>query len=287
VLQVAVILENAVMHAARRLWTMLEPLHAVVYFAPEVRAAGKAIGLKGFWDTYFAFRAAPLGPVSAPGVVGMFAVFEPAMVARALPSAWSRASVDACLATRSSVSASVLRAMGVSADACAAAVSLLSPMFLEHTGRPLGTANATLPLPADPVEALWQLATTVREHRGDGHMAAIATAGLSGLDATILQLAANGFPAETMRQTRGWSALQWETARTSLVARGLLSADGLTSDGAALLAAVEESTDSLAWQGGLSSVPVDEVVSALAASVSAVWASDVVPEANPIGVKRA
>jgi hypothetical protein len=282
-----VILENAVMHAARRLWTTLEPLHAVVYFAPEVRAAGKAIGLKGFWDTYFAFRAAPLGPVSAPGVVGMFAVFEPAMVARALPSAWSRASADACLATRSSVSASVLRAMGVSADACAAAVSLLSPMVLEHTGRPLGTANAALPLPADPVEALWQLATTVREHRGDGHMAAIATAGLSGLAATALQLAANGFPAETMRQARGWSPTQWEMVSASLATRGLLSGDGLTADGAALLARVEESTDSLAWQGGLSSAPVDEVVSALASSVSAVWASGVVPEANPIGVTRA
>jgi hypothetical protein len=239
------------------------------------------------WCTYFAFRAAPLGPVSAPGVVGMFAVFEPAMVARALPAAWSRASVDACLATRSSVSASVLRAIGVSADACAAAVSLLSPMFLEHTGRPLGTANAALPLPADPVEALWQVATTVREYRGDGHIAAIATAGLSALDATLLQLAANGFPDETMRQARGWSPPQWSVARASLVTRGLLSADGLTSDGAALLAAVEDSTDSLAWHGGLSSVPVDEVVQTLAPVVSAVWASGVVPEANPIGVKRA
>lgn len=280
------ILENAFMHAARRLWTTLEPLHAVVYFAPEVRAAGKAIGLKGFWDTYFAFRAAPLGPVSAPGVVGMFAVFEPDMVARSLPSAWSRAGVDACLATRSSVSASVLRAIGVSADACAAAVALLSPMVVEQTGRPLGTANAALPLPADPVEALWQLATTVREYRGDGHIASIAAAGLSALDATLLQLAANGFSEETMRQIRGWSPLQWSSARASLVTRGLLSADGLTSAGAALLAAVEESTDSLAWQGGLSSVPVDEVISALAPALSAVWASGVVPAANPIGVKR-
>jgi hypothetical protein len=282
-----VILENASMHAARRLWTTLEPLHAVVYFAPAVRAAGKAIGLRGFWDTYFAFRAAPLGRVSAPGVVGMFAVFEPAMVARALPSAWSRAPVEDCLATRSSVSGSVLRAIGVSADACAAAVSLLSPMVLEQTGRPLGTANAALPLPADPVEALWQLATTVRELRGDGHIAAIATAGLSALDATLLQLAVNGFPEETMRQARGWSPAQWEVARTSLATRGLLSPDGLTSDGAALLAAVEKSTDSLAWQGGLSSVPVDEVISTLTPAVSALWASGVVPEANPIGVKRA
>lgn len=275
------------MHAARRLWTTLEPLHAVVYFAPEVRAAGKAIGLKGFWDTYFAFRAAPLGPVSAPGVAGMFAVFEPGMVARALPSAWSRAAIDDCLATRSSVSASVLRAMGVSAETCAAAVPLLSSMVLEQTGRPLGTANAALPLPADPVEALWQLATTVREHRGDGHVAAIATAGLSALDAMHLQLPVTGFDGETMRLARGWSPDQWMMSRASLIARGLLSPDGLSADGARLLSAVEETTDDLAWQGGLLSVRVDEVVSLLAPAAEMVWASGVLPAANPIGVSRA
>jgi hypothetical protein len=284
---VAVILLNAVMHAARRLWATLEPLHAMVYFTPEVQAAGKAAGLKGYWDTYFAFRAAPLGAVSAPGVVGMFAVFEPAMVARSLPSAWSRASVETCLATRSAVAASALREAGVPADACAAAVSLLSPVVLEPTGRPLGAANAALPLPSDPVAALWQLATTVREYRGDGHMAALAAAGLSGLDATHIQLAANEFDAESMRRMRGWSPEEWTSARAALVERGLLSDSGLTDVGATVLSSVEEATDSLAWQGGLSSAPVDEVVEALAPAVAAVWASGVVPEANPMGVKRA
>ncbi|MDQ3786538.1 MAG: hypothetical protein M3422_04755, partial [Actinomycetota bacterium] len=81
------------MHPSRQLWSVVEPLHAVVYFAPEVRAAGKTIGLKGFWDTYFAFRAAPLGEVGSGAVVGAFAGFEPGMVARSLPSAWTRASV--------------------------------------------------------------------------------------------------------------------------------------------------------------------------------------------------
>ena len=79
------------MHPARRLWTALEPLHGVVYFAPGVRDAGIGIGLRGFWMTYFAFRAAPLGPVGAAPVVATFAGFEPSMVFKALPDAWSRA----------------------------------------------------------------------------------------------------------------------------------------------------------------------------------------------------
>jgi hypothetical protein len=270
------------MHTARRLWTTLEPLHAVVYFAPQVRAAGKAVGLRGFWDTYFAFRAAPLGAVAAGGVVASFAGFEPSMVGKALPSAWSRASVDVCLATRSAACASVLREVGVSVDACAAAVDALSPVVLESTGRPLGTANAALPLPADPVAALWQVATTVREHRGDGHVAALMVAGLSGFDALLLQVAIGRFPEEGMRAARGWTADQWSAARASLVARGLLSADGLTDTGAEVLASVEAMTDSLAWQGDLARVEAS--VDVLASSVAAVWESGVLPPDNPIGV---
>jgi hypothetical protein len=281
-----VILLNGGMHAARRLWTTLEPLHAVAYFAPDVRAAGKAIGLKGYWDTYFAFRAAPLGAVSAPTVVGIFAVFAPEMVARSLPSAWSRASVEDCLAARTAFGAEVLRRIGVSEEDCAAAVPLLSSVVFEPTGRALGTANAALPLSDDPVRAVFQLATTMREHRGDGHVAALAAAELSGLEATHLQLARNGFPSEGMREIRGWSAEEWEAARAALVERRLLSSDGLTPAGAALLDSVEEMTDSLAWHGGLSSVSVDEVVSVLAPALAAVWAAGLLPTVNPVGVPR-
>jgi hypothetical protein len=276
------------MHTARRLWTTLEPLHAIVYFAPQVRAAGKASGLRGFWDTYFAFRAAPLGAVEAGGVVASFAGFEPSMVGKALPSAWSRASVEVCLATRSAACAGVLREIGVSVDACATAVSALSDLVLEPTGRPLGTANAALPLPADPVAALWQVATTLREHRGDGHVAALMVAGLSGFDAMLLQVARGRFPSEGMRAARGWSEARWNEAHTSLAARGLVSDDGLTDAGAAALTTVEEMTDSLAWQGGLASAPagVDTAVDVLASSVAAVWESGVLPPDNPIGVSR-
>jgi helix-turn-helix protein len=272
------------MDIARRLWTTVEPLHAVVYFAPQVRAAGVAAGLRGFWDTYFALRAAPLGAVAAGGVVASFAGFEPSMVGRALPSAWSRASVQTCLATRSAVCAAVLREVGVSVEGCAAAVAALAPVVVvEPTGRPLGAANAALPLPADPVAALWQVATTLREHRGDGHVAALVVAGLSGLDAMLLQVARGRFPAEGMRVARGWSPRQWSAAHASLVARGLLVADGLSDAGAAVLASVEEMTDSLAWQGD--PVAVETAIEALASSVAAVWACGVLPADNPIGVR--
>ncbi|WP_051021194.1 helix-turn-helix domain-containing protein [Nocardia araoensis] len=78
-------------HPARQIWATLEPLHDVVYFGTGVKEAGVGIGLRGYWQTYFAFRAAPLGAVTPAAVQAAFAGFHPDMVRRALPEAWERA----------------------------------------------------------------------------------------------------------------------------------------------------------------------------------------------------
>lgn len=52
-------------------------------------------------------------------------------------------------------------------------------------GRPLFAANREVPEPDDPVAALWQVATTLREHRGDGHVAVLAAAGLDGCESLV------------------------------------------------------------------------------------------------------
>jgi hypothetical protein len=107
-------------HPARRLWATLETIHDVVYFAPGVRDAGVGLGLRGFWMTYFAFRAAPLGAVGAEPVIACFAGFESGMVAKALPDAWSRTIPEACLDARRSVSVDALTAAGIDESSCAA-----------------------------------------------------------------------------------------------------------------------------------------------------------------------
>ncbi len=278
------------MHPARRMWTTLEPLHGVVYFGPGVRDAGKAIGLRGFWMTYFAFRAAPCGAVGAGAVIATFAGFEPSMVAKALPDAWSRADPATCLAARSEVAATALRTAGVDEAACAEAVSVLAPVAAsaDPTGRALYAANAELPLADDPLAALWQLATTLREHRGDGHVAALLTAGVTGLEALLLQVGAGKFPAELMRSVRGWPEEDWAAAAVALRSRGVLAGDGtLTARGGELLDSIEERTDERAWSGGLSELGEDGVArlaAALRPSVVALWNSGMLPEINPTGL---
>jgi hypothetical protein len=279
-------------HGARRLWASLETLHDVVYFAPEVRDAGLRLGLRGFWMTYFAFRAAPLGPVGPAPAVATFAGFHPGMVAQALPDAWTRTSPQACLEAREQVSAAALRDSGVDPVACRAAVDLLFPAIAaaDPTGRPLFAANADVPLSDDPVGSLWQVATTLREHRGDGHVAALVACGISGLQAHLLQVAAGRFPADVIRAARGWSEPDWAAATGQLRQRGQLTQDStpaLTETGRGLLGQIEARTDDAAWTGALTAIGetgIDEVNSVLRASVAAVRDGGLLPAINPTGL---
>ena len=193
------------LHPARRLWQALETLHAVIYFAPSVREASAAAGLRGFWMAYFAFRSAPLGPVRHGPVTALFAGFRPSMVARALPDAWGYVEPAGCVALRVEAATHALRAAGVDEAACGEVTDRLATVLeqLDPTGRPLAAANADLPMPDDPVARLWQTATTLREHRGDGHVAAIVGAGLSGLEAHVLQARRSGIDPGDLQAARG------------------------------------------------------------------------------------
>ena len=276
------------------MWATLETLHDVTYFAEGVRPAGIALGLRGFWQTYFAFRAAPLGPVLAGPVVAAFAGFRPAMVAKALPDAWSRTTPEACIEARAAVSSAALREAGVDPGACERAAGLLGPLVAaaDPTGRPMFAANAALQPPGDAIGRLWQLATTLREHRGDGHVAALVTEGVTGLEAHLLQVADHRFPEAVIRQARGWSEGEWAAAAEALRVRGLLTGEAipaLTPTGRAALEAIEARTDERAWTGALAPLGeegAEEIVALLQPSVRAVAASGMLPEVNPTGVPR-
>jgi len=168
---------------ARRLWTLVEPFHAIVYFAPEVSSAFEGIGLRGFWRGYFAGRSAPLGAVG-PGVISAcFFGFRPDFVARAIPSIWSIATPDQALEARL---AGVEAALGHLVDIQSRRAEIVEAATLIRAGlqscsvagRPMFGANAELAWPSEPHLALWHATTLVREHRGDAHVAALSVAGL-------------------------------------------------------------------------------------------------------------
>lgn len=231
----------------------VEPLHSHVYFAPEHDAGFSALGLKPGRMSYFAGRAAPMGAVGAGVVTATFYNFSPSLVAHMIPRAWTIASPDQVVAARWDIArGSLTRLLGqevIDSAEFAELAGLLREACdaLTAEGRPLYAGHADLGWPGEPLLDLWYAATLLREHRGDGHVAALLHADLNGLEALITYTATGrGFTLPAAKATRGWSDEEWTAESAALVERGLLDEDGgLTAEGKDLRARVEAETDVL------------------------------------------
>jgi hypothetical protein len=239
------------MSPARAMWTMFEPVHDVTYFAPEALSAFTEAGLRGFWRGYFAGRAAPFGRTGAAVVAASFFNFAPSFVARAVPGVWDIITPADAIAVREAGAAAALRRLlgGREAEAAKAADLLWRAVAdLDFAGRVLSAANAELPVSADPLTRLWQATTLLREHRGDGHFAALAAADIDGLEAIVLRCAKDAdISRGLMQPVRGWTDEEWDAAAVRLTERGLTGGDGtITAAGRTAHDALEAATDQAA-----------------------------------------
>ena len=234
-------------------------LHSMIYFVPETQERLVGVGLEAGRMCYFAGRSAPMGAVGAGVVAATFYNFSPALVAECIPRAWELASPAAVVEARfAAADAALTRLLG--ADVIASPdLATLAELVREAAGgcspegRALYAGHADLDWPTEPHLVLWHGLSLLREHRGDGHIAALVAAGLSGLEAQITHVATGkGFVPEFARISRGWSTDQWDAATAGLITRGLMDEGGaLTPDGQALRERVEAETDAMAaapWQ---------------------------------------
>ena len=230
----------------------LDPLHSMIYFAPEADEELARTGLRPGRMTYFASRSAPMGQVSAAVTTATFYNFNPTLVARHIPRAWTLASIEDILAARLvAVDRALRRLLGddVTGPAVAelAGIARTAAADLPADGRPLYAAHAELPWPDDAHLVLWHAITLLREFRGDGHIAALLEAELTGLEALITHSATGfGFTEPAAKATRGWSDEQWAAAVAVLQQRGVLDGEQLSAGGVALRDSVERTTDRLA-----------------------------------------
>lgn len=279
----------------RQMWHLLEPLHAVLYYAPEAFEEAAALGYEtgDRWPSYFAWRAAPLGAANAALVTAAFYSFDPGMVARYVPTAWETAAPAEVLAARERAVDRSYRA--IFGDALhgpefteAARLARRAAEYAHTEGRPMAAANAALPWAAEPHVQLWQAATVLREHRGDGHLAALLTGGLDAVE-SLASFAAIGAAAEETFASRGWSGKEWAAARDRLTHRGLLARDGTATDaGHALRQAVERRTDELAagpWRA-LGADDTERLADLLGGPWVAVLSSGLLPQENTLGIGK-
>jgi hypothetical protein len=270
------------------MWVLYETYHDVTYFTPESRAATDALGCKGGWMGYFGMRAAPLGAATAGGVASAFYSFHPALVGRALPDAWTVALPQRYLDVRLAGADACLRRM-LGDDLPRGQVVELTVEAARQApvaGRPMAAANAALDLPEQPHLALWQACTTLRESRGDGHVAALVAADLDPGETLVLFEAATGLGDAYLRGARGWPEDEWARAADRLTERGLLADGALTGDGAELHRWVEKRTDAVAeapWRA-LGTSATERLAAELTPLVKVIAEANEVMRVNPMAL---
>ncbi|GAA1042599.1 hypothetical protein GCM10009557_68970 [Virgisporangium ochraceum] len=239
---------------ARRMFELLEPICLVTYFADECNEELAALGHRTYWDGYFASRAAPLGRVPAQVVHAAFYSFAEGEAARHIPSAWETIPPEASIAARERGSAASLRRIlgeemaGSAGLVRAADLTTRAATGAPTAGRVMYAGMRTLAVPGDPVARLRHSATMLREHRGDGHVAALVGERIGGTEAHVLSALGMGiYPAESFGRIHHLPKDRLAAVMEGLRDGRIVDADGrLTDAGRETRGRIEARTDDLA-----------------------------------------
>ncbi len=236
------------LHAtARRLRDLVEPIAAAVYFAPEAQSRYEDLGLN-YFEGYFCSRSATLGAAPWQVVSAAFAAFKPAIVERAVTGGWANTTPEALLQARlDGARDQIVRMAGPPTDDMVRAADLMLEVTdgLDMSGRALfaGLVGQPVPAPDDPAGRLWRAADRVREHRGDGHIAAWISH-VDSTEVTVLTELWWGIEPGSYVWTRGWDGDDVAAAQARLAERGLLDGEGAVTDvGRDLREDIERTTD--------------------------------------------
>ncbi len=228
---------------ARRLRDALEPIATQGWWSPQAGARLDALGVD-FLPGYVWGRAAALGSPTASVVAATFGVFEPGLIAAVYEAGSALVPREDILAAREDGGTASVAAVADPDDCAAVADPLLAVLAeLDGLGRPLFSAWRSLPVPTSPAGRLWRAAELVREHRGDGHLAALVAAGLTAVEANVLTERWLGFGLGEYSATRGFGPPQLGAAVANLQARRWMDGDDLTDRGRAARVRIEEVTD--------------------------------------------
>lgn len=276
------------MHMSRRVWDLVEPIHASVYFVPERTDVYNALGLEPI-SHYFASRSAAMGPVPAEVVIATFYHFSPGLVKRAMRDAWATASPESVVTARYRVAGIALQKslerldqdwveslLDIALPLSRAAASVLDP-----AGRPLFAGHLATPVPDDPLLELWHYLTLLREHRGDGHVAALQAHGFGPIPALVTADGYSKIRVGALQRVRGWRDDAWEAGVEEARSLGWIDEDShRTAAGTYVREQMETTTNELSakpWHH-LGEERTEALITALEPIRDAVVASGSIPD---------
>lgn len=228
---------------ARRLRDALEPIATQGWWSRPAGERLMALGID-FFPGYVWGRAAALGEPSPSLVAATFGVFEPSMIGGVYEVGAAAVSRTAILAARTDGATASIEAVTTPDECSAIAEPLLVALDrLDGLGRPLFSALRSLDRPESAAGRLWRAAELVREHRGDGHLAALVAAGLGAVEANVLTELWLGFGLGEYSGTRGFGPDALAGAVADLEHRRWLADGRLTDAGRLARADIEEVTD--------------------------------------------
>lgn len=263
---------SATPQLARRMFELVEPIGVVPYSTDEPAEALFALGFSNYWDTYFAGRAAPLGTsVPAEVVHALFYNFAPGEVARHIPKVWDTITPAAAIVAREQGCVTALRRIlgdlvETSEFQWTSVLLTKAATSAPFEGRPMYAALRALPVPEEPVARLFHAASLLREHRGDGHIAALMAEGVGGLEAHVLLALDLGMPARTFGRIHHLPAAQLTTLLDGMADRGLIEdEETFTPAGRRVKDQIEAMTDALAAAPYevLDAAEIDELIGGL------------------------
>ncbi len=268
--------------SARRLRDAAEAVATIGWWSRCAAEEMERLG-HGFFDGYVWGRAASLGAdVAPPIVVSAFGVFSPELLGSVYESARVTSTMADVLAAREKgAEAGLLDATHSVAvnDIARAADRLLSALHTLTPGsRPLFAALRALPVPESPHGRLWRTAELVREHRGDGHLAACTVADLDMAEMNVLTELWLGYPLGAYSGTRGFGPEAQQQALSRLADRGWANDTNLTTAGRAARNDIELATDrSQAKLISALSTDLEDVIEALTQVSTDVLAAHAAP----------
>jgi hypothetical protein len=175
-------------------------------------------------------------------------------VARHIPKVWRTTTTESAITARQSGCAAALRRIlgdRVDTPEFARVTELLikAATSAPVDGRPMYAALRAIPIPDDMVVRFFHAASLLREHRGDGHIAALMIENVGGLESHVLFALYLDMPAEKFGRIHHLPATQLAAVIDGMSDRDLIGAHGwLTEQGRAVKERVESLTDDLAAQ---------------------------------------